>query len=60
MGGWRNEDLEFKIEDGWLWIEDRHSRFEDLIVPHRHLLHVCLYVCSSFVATRYFEDIVKL
>ena len=23
------EDLEFKIEDGGLWIEDRHSRFED-------------------------------
>ena len=22
-------DLEFKIEDGRLWIEDRHSRFED-------------------------------
>ena len=23
------EDLEVKIEEGWLWIEDRHSRFED-------------------------------
>ena len=23
------EDLEFKIEDGGLWIEDRHLRFED-------------------------------
>ena len=23
------EDLEFKIEDEWLWIEDRHLRFED-------------------------------
>ena len=22
-------DLEFKIEDGRLWIEDRHSRFGD-------------------------------
>ena len=23
-GGWGMEDLEFKIEDGGLWIEDRH------------------------------------
>ena len=23
------ENLEVKIEDGRLWIEDRHSRFED-------------------------------
>ena len=23
------EDLEVKIEDGRLWIEDRHSRFKD-------------------------------
>ena len=29
VGGWRMEHLEFKIEEGWLWIEDRHSRFED-------------------------------
>ena len=28
------EDLEFKIEDGGLWIEDRHSKFDDLIMPH--------------------------
>ena len=27
------EDLEIKIEDEGLWIEDRHSRFEDLITP---------------------------
>ena len=24
------EDLGVKIEDGELWIEDRHSRFEDI------------------------------
>ena len=28
------EDLKFKIECGGLWIEERHSRFENLIMPH--------------------------
>ena len=52
------EDLEIKIEDGGLWIEDRHSRFEDLIMPHQHLIHVVLFiVCRE---SRHFEDIVKL
>ena len=52
------EDLEFKIEDGGLWIEDRQSRFEDLIMPNQHLIHVFLFiVCRE---SRYFEDIVKL
>ena len=52
------KDLEFKMEDGGLWIEDRHSRFEDLIMPHQHLIHVFLFIlcCKSL----YFEDIVKL
>ena len=52
------EDLEFKIEDGGLWIEDRQSRFEDLIMPNQHLIHVFLFiVCRE---SRYLEDIVKL
>ena len=52
------EDLEFKIEDGALWIEDRHLRFKDLIMSHQHLIHVFLFiVCRE---SRYFEDIVKL
>ena len=28
------ENLEIKIEDEGLWIEDRHSRLEDSIVRH--------------------------
>ena len=36
--------LEFKIEDGGLWIEDSHSKFEDLIMHHQHLIHVLLYI----------------
>ena len=52
------EDLEFKIEDGVLWIEDRQSTFEHLIMPNNHLIHVFLFiVCRK---SRYFEDIVKL
>ena len=52
------EDLEFKIKDGGLWIEDRQSRFEDLIMPKQHLINVFLFiVCRE---SRYFEDIVKL
>ena len=51
------EDFEFKIEDGGLWIEDRHSRFEDLIMPHQHLIHVFLFILCR--ESRYFKDIVK-
>ena len=52
------EHLEFKIEDGWLWIEDRSSRVEDFITPHQHLIHIFLFIhCRE---SRYFEDIVKL
>ena len=52
------EDLEFKIEDEGLWFEDRQSRFEDLIMPNHHLIHVfLLLVCRE---SCYFEDIVKL
>ena len=54
MGGWRQEDLKFKIEGGWLY-EDRHSRFEDLIMPHQHLIHEFMFIlCRKW---RYFEDI---
>ena len=52
------EDFEFKIEDGGLWIEVRHSRFEDLIMHHQHLIHVLLYILCR--ESRYFEDIEKL
>ena len=58
VGGWRKDDLEFKIEDGGLWIEDAHSRFEDSIMPHLHLTHVFLFILCR--EPRYFEDIVKL
>ena len=52
------EDLEFKIEDGGLWIEDSHSKFEDLITPHEHLLYIFLLIfCRK---SRYFEDIVQV
>ena len=52
------EDLEFKIEDGGLWIEDRHSKFEDSIKPHLKLTHTFLFIfCHK---SRYFEDIVML
>ena len=52
------EHLEFKIEDGWLWIEDMSSRFEDFIMPHQHLIHIFLFIhCRE---SRYFEDIVDL
>ena len=36
------ENLEIKIEDEGLWIEDRHSKFEDLIMSHLHLKHIFL------------------
>ena len=48
-------DLEFKIEDGELWIEDEESRFEDSIMPHQHLLHRILFVLCR--KSSYFEDI---
>ena len=52
------EDLEFRIEDGGLWIEDLQSSFEDLIMPNQHLIHIFLFiVCRE---SRYSEDIVKL
>ena len=52
------EDLEFKIEDGGLWIGDRHSIFEDSIMPHQYLIHIFLFILCH--ESRYFEDIVKL
>ena len=52
------EDLDIKIEDAGLWIEDRHLRFEDLIMPHLHLIHIFLLILCR--ESRYFEDIVKL
>ena len=52
------EDLEIKIEDGGLWIGDRHSRFENLIMSHLHLTHVFLFILCR--EPRYFEDIVKI
>ena len=52
------EDLEFKIEDGGLWIEDRHSKFEDLIIPHKCLLYIFLFIfCHE---SHYFEDILNV
>ena len=38
------EDLKFQIGDGGLWIEDRYSRFQDLIMPHQHLKCVFLFI----------------
>ena len=52
------EDSEFKIEVGGLWIEDRHSKFEDSIKPHLHLKPTFLFILCR--KSRYFEDIVKL
>ena len=52
------EDLGVKIEDGELWIEDRHSRFEDLSMPRHYLVHIFLFILCR--ESRYFEDIVKL
>ena len=41
------EDLEIKNEDGGLWIEERHSRFEALIVPHQHFdTHISIHPLS--------------
>ena len=38
------EDLEFEIKDRGLWIEDWHSRFDDFIMPHLHLIHMFLFI----------------
>ena len=44
------EDIESKIEDGGLLIEDRHSRFEDLIVPHQHFdTHISIHPLSRIM-----------
>ena len=51
-------DLEIKIEDGGLRIEDRHSRFEDSIMPNQHMIHIFpVILCRE---SRYFEEVVKL
>ena len=52
------EDLEIKIEDGGLWIEDRLYRFEDSIMPYQHLIHIFPFILCR--KSCYFEDIVKL
>ena len=50
--------LEWKFEDGGLWMEDRPSRFEDFIMPHQHLIHIFLFIhCHE---SYNLEDIVKL
>ena len=42
------EDLESIIEDRGLLIEDRHSRFEGLIVPHQHFdTHISIHPLSQ-------------
>ena len=41
-----------------LKIEDRPSKFEDVIMPTQHLIHIFRFIhCRE---SRYFEDIVKL
>ena len=52
------ENLYIKIKDGGLWIEDRHSRFEDSIMPHQHLIHTFLFILGR--ESHYFEGILKL
>ena len=54
------ENSRFSIQnkDGGLGIDDRCSRFMDLIMPHQHLIHIFLFIhCRE---SRYFEDIEKL
>ena len=51
------EHLVFKNEVEGLLIEERQSRFEDYIMPHKHLIHMPLFVLCR--ESRYFEDIVK-
>ena len=50
--------LKLKTEDGSLWIDDRPSRFEDFIMPHKHFIHIFMF--SNFRELRYFQDMVKL
>ena len=38
------EDLDFKIEDGGLYIDDFYSRFEASIMPHQNLIHMFLFI----------------
>ena len=57
VGGWKMEDLGFKIEVQRLWIEDRQSRYEDSIMPHQHfLLHTFPFVLCR--ESHYFEEII--
>ena len=52
------EDLNVKIKDGGLWIEDRHSRFEDFNPAKPTFdIHISVYHLSEITL---FEDIVKL
>ena len=54
--GWEIEDCEFKIQDGYLWIKDEESRFEDSIMPQQHLMHIFwVTLCHE---SRYIKDIV--
>ena len=40
--------LEWKIEDGGIWIEDGASRFEDFIMPHQHFIHT-FFFCKHLI-----------
>ena len=51
------EDLGLKIEVEGLWIEDMKQRFEDFIMLHQHLIHMCLVI--YYRKSRYFGNIVK-
>ena len=46
------EDLGFKMEVKGLWIEDRQSRFEDIIMPNQPLVYILLFVICH--ESRYF------
>ena len=52
------EDLEIKLEDGGLRIEDRHSRFEDLIMSHLHLTHVFLFIFCHCKAMNFLLEVI--
>ena len=53
------EDLEVKIEDGGLWIENTHSRYADFDrTTPTFDTHIYLFILCREL--RYFEDIVKL
>ena len=45
------------MEDRGIWIEHRHSRFEDSIMSHQHLMNVFLFILCR--KSRYFEDFLK-